>query len=452
MESGACENRTGALLDFETTMLKRVKTEDVRLGMFLHKLEGSWLSHPFWKSKFLLEDPDQLADLKSSAVEWVQIDIAKGHDVAAAPQRPTSRPDADRRQQILVRARQAHDDRAVARVLPTSASAFDPLSKAPRSFGAELPVATALARRSTKVMQAVFSQARLGKAIKIATLAPMVDEISSSIQRNPHAFSGMARLKKTSDYLYSHALSVCALMINLAQQLNLGPEQMRQAGLAGLLMDIGMGHVPQEIYDKSGTLTAAEEAIVHGHTTLANEFLTIGGEMPEAVLDVCLHHHERMDGNGYPDGLAGEQISLFARMAAICDAYDAMTSRRPHKVGMDPSVALVELGAMTDRFDPQLLEAFVKGVGIYPIGSLVRLGSDRLAVVYDQNAHDLTQPRVRAFYAIDQRGYMRPEDIDLATSSGGETIVGREMPANWDIQNWEMLSGSLVEKANAARG
>lgn len=422
--------------------------------MFLHKLEGSWLSHPFWRRKFLLDDPEQLADLKASSVEWVEIDISKGQDVTIEPHRPvtpaTAQHPTDRRQQILGRAQQSRDGRASAPAIRSTAPAFDPLSKTPRSMGAEMPAASALARRSTKMMQTLYNQVRLGKAIKTVTLEPMIDEITSSIQRNPHAFSGLVRIKKTSEYLYSHALSVCALMINLAQQLKLGAEQTRQAGLAGLLMDIGMGHVPEEIYNKDGTLTPGEEQIIHSHTRLAHEFLTIDGNLPEAVVDVCLHHHERLNGSGYPDGLVGDQISLFSRMAAICDAYDAMTSRRPHKTGRDPSAVLVHLSAMTELYDPILLEAFIRGVGIYPVGSLVRLGSDRLAIVYDQNGDDLTLPRVRAFYSIEQRGFVKPDDIDLANCFGKDMIVGREAPEDWNIADWEALSGGLIEKANAA--
>lgn len=171
MESGDCESRVPLSWINKTLMLKRVKTEDVRLGMFLHKLEGSWLSHPFWKRKFLLDDPDQLANLKSSAIEWVQIDVSKGDDVAAQTAIP-AQSSIDRRMQILDRARQSRDDAASAPKMRSTAPAFDPLSTAPRSFAAEMHTATGLARQSTRVMQAVFTQARLGKTIKIATLAP----------------------------------------------------------------------------------------------------------------------------------------------------------------------------------------------------------------------------------------------------------------------------------------
>lgn len=304
--------------------------------------------------------------------------------------------------------------------------------------------ATGLARKSAKVVKRVFDGARLGKAIKLATLEPMIDEISSSVQRNPQAFMAVSRLKKTSEYLYQHSLSVCALMISLAHQLRLGPEETRRAGLAGLLMDAGMGHVPQEIWDKGSALTPEERTVVQSHTTLARETLGLGGELPDAVLDVCLHHHERLDGSGYPHGLVGEQISLFARMAAICDTYDAMTSNRTHRNGEDPASVLQKIEDASTLFDAEIFAAFQRAVGIYPVGSLVRLRSNRLAVVIDQNAEDMTLPKVRAFYSLQAMAFETTEDIDLSNCFGRDQIIARETAQAWDIGDWDALSVKLV--------
>lgn len=437
-------------------MLKRIRTEDVRLGMFLHKLEGPWLSHPFWKTKFLLEDPAQLADLKASAIEWVQIDVTKGGDVDARPAPPTlAAPAFDgtqalerRRADVLVRARQTQPVRPAPR--PSGPPSFDPLSTTPRPLAAEMPAAAGLARKSTIAVRGLFEQARLGRAVKLVALEPMIDEISSSIQRHPHAFTGLLRLMKTNDYLYMHSLSVCALMISLATELKLSPDQRREAGLAGLLMDVGMGHVPQEIYDKDDELTPAESQIVHSHTRLAHDFMSIGGELTPAVLDVCLHHHERWDGSGYPDRLSGEEISLFSRMAAVCDTYDAMTSFRPHKAGEDPSVALLRMEEGREKFDPWIFDAFVRSVGIYPAGSLVRLGSDRLAIVVDQNAGDPLLPRVRAFWSIGKAALIRPEEVDLSDRGHGDCILSREQPEAWPLPDWAALRTKLFLKGGDA--
>lgn len=428
-------------------MLKRVAIEDVQLGMFVHKLEGSWLSHPFWKSKFLLTDPDQLAELKDSAVPGILIDTDRGADVAARPapsriERPTTTPLSPAQFGRATRSPVIAQPRARADALGTQP--FDPLSKLPRATQEEMPTAMALARRSTQAVRKIFQQARLGKAVKLIKLDTMIDEISSSVQRNPHAFTGIARMKKDNEYLYMHAIAVCALMINLARQLNLSPEEVRQAGLAGMLMDIGMSHIPQEIYDKDGPLTETEMAIVKTHTTVAYDLLAAGGDIPEAVLDVCLHHHERLDGSGYPHGLTGKQIGLFARMAAVCDAYDAMTSNRPQKVGADPSDALVRLGE-DGRYDPVIFDALIRSIGIYPIGSLVRLRSNRLAIVIAQGQDDLTLPQVRVFYSVDLGKLVPVEEIDLSNCYGQDQIAMRELPSNWSFDNWDKMSAQLID-------
>jgi HD-GYP domain-containing protein (c-di-GMP phosphodiesterase class II) len=426
-------------------MLKRIRTQDVALGMFLHKLEGSWFSHPFWKSRILLEDPDQLATLKASKVEWVQIDTSRGADLTPkAPPPPARSPIPDMREWTFGRAGATIARRAAP---PPASGPFDPLSKERQSAKAEMVHANRLARKSVRAMQKIFDDVRLGKAIRLNKLEPMIEEISSSIQRNPHAFMAVTRLKNSSEYLYLHALTVCALMISLAQQLRLSPEDTQKAGLAGLLMDVGMGHVPQETWDKDAPLTPEEWEVVKSHTTLAHEFLALGGEMPEEVLDVCLHHHERLDGSGYPHGLKEEEIGLFARMAAICDTYDAMTSNRIHRHGEDPSRALLMLDEAQTLYDPEIFQAFQRAVGIYPIGSLVRLRSHRLAIVVEQNPDDLTLPLVRPFYSLADRAFEKGEDIDLANCYGADQIMTRETPEGWNMAEWPALSAKLLAAA-----
>ncbi len=427
-------------------MLKRIRTEDVAPGMFLHKLEGAWFSHPFWRKKFLLEDEEQVARLKATGVEWVHIDMSLSRP--AEPQRKPGAPandDSQRRAQILRRAREndLYVDRA-AGVRP--APPPPPVrSTAHVALSAEISAAANVARRSQTIVRDLVSQVRQGKAIGRGALEPVVNDIMASVERHPHAFTGILRLMKTSDYLYRHALSVSALMMNLANQIRLHTAQVHEAGLAGLLMDVGMGHVPPELFHKEGVMNDAEYAIVRGHTTLARDFMGIGGDIPEEVLDVCLHHHERLDGSGYPDGLSGDQISLYVRMAAICDTFDAMTSRRPHSMGENPAIVMQKLSLDTDRLDGDLLEAFKRTVGVYPTGSLVRLESDQLAIVVDTDAQNPAAPKVRAFYAVAGNRMILPQDIDLAR--GSDAVVSAERPQDWPLPDWEKLSTKLYGRA-----
>lgn len=408
-------------------MLKQIDTGELQVGMFVHKMGGSWLSPPFWKGRFAVEDDRQLSEILSSSVPWVMIDTEKGVDVAESAAKVAPAVEGD--PTVIIR-----------RNTP-------PPSRALVSLHREMDAAATLAGPARLRMRDCYAQARLGRAVDVTAVEPLVDEMIASIQRHPHAFNGVMRLMKTGDYLHTHALSVAALMISLALQLRLPAPAVHEAGLAGLLMDIGMGSVPQDIYDKTGPLNPAERSIMHNHTIAVRDLLSEGGTVPEAVLDVCLHHHERLDGSGYPHRLAGDALSLFARMAAICDSYDAMTSPRAHRGGAEPASVIATLRRETGIFDPLLVEAFVRAIGIYPIGSLVRLGSEHLAIVVDQNAKNPMLPKVRSFYSITGQRRIAPVTLDLVYTIGREDIVGHENPADWGFADWDMVSRTLIEDA-----
>jgi len=428
-------------------MLKRIDVADVRLGMYIHKLEGPWLKHPFWKTKFLLTDADQLADLHASELEAVVIDVEKGDDVG------TPQP-VRRRQLVSGASRLAPIERArielVPQARPTSARPFDPRSTSPLGTAREVSNAIGIVARSERILAGVFNQARLGKAIKSSQVEPVIEELFASIQRNPHAFNGLMRVKRENSSLYTHALAVSALMIALGRQMRLDVTRIKQAGMAGLLMDVGMGHLPLDVSTIMETLTDAEHEVVKTHTRLGYDFLAIGGEIPEDVMKVCLEHHERFDGSGYPLGLAGHDISLFGRMAAVCDVYDSMTSDRPHRARMEPNQAFERMRALEGQFDPEVLNQFIESLGVYPIGSVVLLSSSRLALVVDQNPDDYTRPRVWSFYDTGANKVMKPEDINLIDSAGHEEIVSGADPEGYGIPNFAALREMVFTSAAKA--
>ena len=157
------------------------------------------------------------------------------------------------------------------------------------------------------------------------------------------------------------------------------------------------------------------------------------------VIDVCLHHHEKFDGSGYPRGLAGTQISLLSRIAAVCDVYDAVSSTRPYKPAWSPAEAIRRMAEWKGHFDPQVFQAFVKTLGIYPIGSLVRLSNEQLAVVVEQHPDSLLTPRVRVFFSARSRTPLPQRLLDLARPPADERIVRREDPEEWGFRNLERL-------------
>ena len=280
----------------------------------------------------------------------------------------------------------------------------------------------------------MFMEARMGKAIEGDAVAPLVEQIANSVLRNGGALVSLARLKTADNYTYMHSVAVCALMIAVARRLGLDPQQVSDAGMAGLLHDLGKALIPKEILDKPGKLTDAEFAIIKTHPAEGHKLLLAGSGIAEAVKDVCLHHHEKIDGSGYPEGLNGETMSLFAKMGAVCDVYDAITSNRPYKAGWDPAESIKQMADWKGHFDPTVFQAFVKSLGIYPVGAFVRLESGRMGVVVEQHESSLLKPKIRVFFSARSQAYIVPETIDLAHSP--EKIAGREDPEKWGIKDF----------------
>lgn len=401
-------------------MLKRIRVEDVRLGMFIHGFAGSWLDHPFWRNRFLLDDPQDLARIRASAVREVWIDVAQGSDVE--PQVP------------VVAQADIESDVPTVEVTPTAQRDVPPKTQAE-----ELKRAARLLQSARNAIADMFQDARMGRAIDAHVARAVVDDIADSVTRNGGALINLARLKTADDYTYLHSVAVCALMVALARQLGMPDDQTRAAGFAGLLHDIGKADIPLEVLNKPGKLTEEEFAIVREHPRKGWERLRATGVSDKHALDVCLHHHERMDGKGYPDGLAGEQITLMARMGAVCDVYDAITSNRPYKAGWDPAESLKRMASWHGHFDNRVFQAFVRSLGIYPVGSLVRLSNQRLAVVIAQNPRQLLKPVVKTVYSLRSQEPLEPQRIDLSAAGCAVHIEQREDPAAWKIPNLDAV-------------
>lgn len=403
-------------------MIKKISVSDLKLGMYIHELHGSWLSHPFWKTSFLLEDPADLEKIKNSGIVQVSIDLKKGKG-------------------FLTKTLCQCESESPADESP---SLMPKLKVAVGSFHNELKRAQGLCNRSRSAVMQMFGEARMGNTVSIADARAVVDEIAASVSRHPLALITLARLKTSDNYTYMHSVAVCAMMVALAREMNMTEEQVRDAGYSGLLHDVGKMAVPDTILNKPGQLSDEEFLVIKSHPEKGREILLRAGDIPSMVIDVCLHHHEKYDGSGYPHGLKIEDISIYARMGAICDVYDAITSNRPYKKGWGPAESLQKMAQWKGHFDPALFQTFVKVVGIYPIGSLVRLKSQRLAVVVDHNEKSLLKPKVRVFYSI-RSGMPLPQSvIDLDAPGLEDGIEVRENLENWNFPYIEELWQSAL--------
>ncbi|MDF3195607.1 HD-GYP domain-containing protein [Pseudomonas sp. 1928-m] len=402
-------------------MLKCIAVADVRVGMYIHEFCGAWMDHPFWKSKFLLNSEKDLQRIKASSIGELWIDVSKGLDVAVGTVSVSPEEVAAEAEAALLAAVQS-----------------PPVNLAV-SMEDEVQRAVKLCARSKAAVVSMFGDARMGQALQFEQAGELVEEISDSIMRHPNALISLARLKHADEYTYMHSVAVCALMIALARNLGLNEGQVREAGLAGLLHDIGKMAIPNDVLNKPGKLTDNEFATVRNHPEAGSRMLIESKQVSALVLDVCLHHHEKVDGTGYPHRLAGEQISLYARMGAVCDVYDAITSNRPYKQGWDPAESIRKMAEWKGHFDPVVFQAFVKTVGIYPVGSLVRLESGRIGVVMEQQAKSLLAPRVKVFFSARSKTPIPQEILDLSKLVGRDKIVGRESAEEWGFRQVDEL-------------
>ena len=302
-----------------------------------------------------------------------------------------------------------------------------------------------------------FDDLRDGKPLKMENLTPMVEAIAASVIRDPSAIPAVTRLKARHEYTYLHSIAVCGLMICLAHELDVDEKLIHEIGVAGLLHDIGKARVPNLLLDKPGPLTDEEFAVVRSHTVRGHELLRKADIESEIILDVCRHHHERIDGRGYPYAISGEALSLHARMGAVCDVFDAVTSARSYKKSWTQGEAIAWMRETEGQFDRRVLAAFTRMIGPLSEGTLVRLASQRLGLIV---ALDTVDPADRA--AVPRLGvvifYCAASNRPLPFSIGDgvtDPIVSAEMPSFWNFENWGPTKAAIFayladRKANAA--
>ena len=414
----------------------RIKPEQATVGMYVQGFDGNWLSHPFWRAHFVIASGADLLRIRNGGID-IFIDPARG----AAMRREETVAD------YAIIPRTPASVRLATLPIPPAPTRPQRLPKqivAPPAFGrADEARAAALAQRSTKVVRALFDDCRLGRSIQTPQILAVVGDIADTLERNGTAFASVTRLRTKDDYTYTHSVAVCALMISLAREVGAAPDAVRDLGTAGLFHDIGKLQIDEAVLRKADDLTTDERIHIARHPELGHALLSAETDLPAAALDVCLHHHERLDGSGYPFGLHEASITPAARMAAICDVYDAMTSHRPYRKGMSPVEAITGMAAMEGHFDRDLLFRFMRSIGVFPAGKLVRLRSNRLAVVMPTARQDC-RPIVRAFYDTVETRFIDCADAVLSDRLNDDEAVSQEDPAIWFSNDWAEMSSRIT--------
>ncbi|PKO38983.1 MAG: phosphodiesterase [Betaproteobacteria bacterium HGW-Betaproteobacteria-4] len=396
-------------------MIRKISIDQLLPGMYVVDLHKRWFDHSLWQSKFLVRDEAHVAKVKEEGISEISIDTARGIDLPPTPMA--------RINQIEQRLKSLADIRAAT----------------PRtvSLGEERRRAGRLLHEAGNTVSGLMLSAKAGNNVDAAYLEPIVSKMIASVIRNPDALVPLARLKSMDAYATEHAVATAALIIAFGRHQGLPEPEIEKLALGTMVKDIGHASLDARLTAKQGTLSQSEYAIVQSHVEEGLAVLDATTRLSETSVAVVLEHHERYNGCGYPYRMAGDEISLAGRMAAIVDTYDAMTSDRPYRAAMSPSHTLRQLYDEAGfQYDPALVAAFVKTVGIYPVGTLVLLESGHLAVVEALHPDNMLTPTVRVIYHTGRQQYVAtPVSVDLSRKIGNHygQIVQAETFQRWGI-------------------
>jgi putative nucleotidyltransferase with HDIG domain len=363
--------------------------------MYVYDLDTAWDDHPFDWNCFMLEDAETLNLILASTKKEISIDTDLGEDD-----------------------------------LKHSVSQAFIAKRSPRE---EFEQAKELYANASKLMQNMMRDIRLGKQVELEQCNPIVDGIVDSMFNSPNALLPLAQMKTRDEYTFQHSVSVSALAVAFGRVLGMPQEEIKEFALGGFLHDVGKAEVPGYILNKPGKLDDAEFVIMKGHASSTAKLLKNVKGISEIAFNAACQHHERYDGAGYPRKLKGDEISLLGQALAIIDVYDAITSIRIYHKGMPPTEALKKLfeWGSGGHFNPELVQAFIKGIGIYPAGSLVRLSSEKLGIVREVLPDKLLQPVVQIIYDCQKMCSITPERVELSVS--GDKIITHESFEKWGI-------------------
>ncbi|TNE98919.1 MAG: HD-GYP domain-containing protein [Gammaproteobacteria bacterium] len=395
-------------------MIKRIPISELKVGMYITDLNNDWIPHNTRRKRGVIKKEETIVKVRDMGVKFVYIDVSKGLDCQDGE--PVD--DVDRR----------------------SESALKEAGEAPPGLRQHVPMAEEIVRAQQIHNQAqglvgeFMNNIKIGGAVDVAPIHQLADELQNSVLRNANALSCLGRIREKDNYLMEHSVNLSVLMSLFGNYRKLSTDVMHQIIVGALLHDLGKILTPDEILNKPGRLSPEEFEVMKLHARNSRDILATTEGIGELTVMTAAQHHERMDGSGYPAGLKGEEISVYGRMVAITDVYDAITADRVYHKGMTPTQGLKKLLEWSgDHLDPVLVKQFIRCIGLYPVGSLVLLESGRLAAVVEANEHDQRLPVVRVMYNTKFRLPIPVETIDLARPGTQDRILRSVDPDDYKI-------------------
>lgn len=376
---------------------KRIPIDQLTVGMFIAGLDQPWYRTPFLLHKWLVSNPDDIVQLKRTGILVVTIDTERGLDVdpaaatepVAVPPPVESPPSVD---EAVVPQQNQQISHAVA--------------------------AAATYREGMAAVERVFSDLGAGNPPKIPLLKPIVSRLLAQIVAQPEAMLiefCLDKVRRFDATLANHGMDVCVLTLILAVENGSAESDLEALGLGALLHDIGYARLPRNLYRKTTALTDQEQVLMQQHPQLAATVLGNVSSIPDAVFRIIAQHHEYYDGSGYPHHLKQESLSPLAQLVGLADTYDELVSPRHGRPPLLPHDAIRQLFVLgaKGRYEKTLVEVAIKALGVYPLGSLIKLNTNECALVVGLNHEDRLRPRIRVIRGTDGQSQQEPFEVDL---------------------------------------
>ncbi len=444
----------------------KVHVSELALGMRVIRLDRPWLETDFLMQGFVIQNQTEIDDLVRQCehvyVEATEISKKTAHTGATgkAPERRTER------KGLFARipgkkpappsiARPAKAQKTVAQPLstsrPISSQRIVHINKisTEKELGKARVTYTDAKQSVTSIMEGI----RIGRALDMNQSRQAVNEIVDSIIRNKDALVWLTKIKRKDEYTAEHSLNVCVLTATFARYLGHSDDEIRQLALCALLHDVGKSKIPDEILNKEGRFTDEEFEIMKKHTTYGRDLLINIKDADRIAIDVAHAHHERMDGSGYPRGLKSHQIPYYAKVVALADCYDAITSTRCYD-GARASMSALDIiyKCRGVQFDEELALEFIKCIGLFPPGAIVELSNGEVGIIISTRDENKLRPKILIVRNAAKQ-LCKERVVDLAANPElSEVKILREVPNGTysvDIRVY-LKKGLVIDTASMA--
>lgn len=401
-----------------------ISVQQLRTGLYVSNLDRSWTETPFLFQGFVIETDEEISQLKSLCKRvHVEVTMEEARELVAQEKKSSAKapPKPDQFAELAL------DPSALLQRVPPKDTV---------ALRTELGNAQQTLSLARETVGRLFDKLRRGGGLDVPNLDTVVDSMVDSVMRNRDAMALLAHLKSKDDYLYRHSLATSVWALALGRHMGLDKDALKVLGVGAMLLDIGKTKLSDEMLRGKDKLAEADWELMREHVTHGVEQLRATGGVDPQIVRMVLTHHERHDGSGYPSGLAGNDIPLIGRIAAIVDSYDAMTADRAYAKARSTFDAIRELKRMAGTaYSPELVELFIQAVGVFPTGSLVELNTGEVGIVVGQNRFRRLRPELMIVVGPDKQALDDYRMLDLQTCP--ENNVADNQQAVWITRGHE---------------